>query len=80
MWGALSDERSGVQFSVVLGIAIAVFLGCQSRVTHGHYLPFIYTCLYIYICIEREKREEEFGGGSERHYIGVEVEKTISSV
>jgi hypothetical protein len=38
MWGALSDEKSGLYFSVLSGIAIAAFLRSESHSTHEHIL------------------------------------------
>jgi hypothetical protein len=40
MWGTLSDERTGLQFTVqlLLGLARAVTLGSKSRRTHDHIL------------------------------------------
>jgi hypothetical protein len=38
MWGALSDEKSALQFSVFLGIASVAFLRSESHGTHEHIL------------------------------------------
>jgi hypothetical protein len=38
MWGALSDERTGLQ--LLLALAGAVILGSESRVTHDHILLY----------------------------------------
>jgi hypothetical protein len=34
MWGALSDERTGLSFKLLLALATAVILGYESRGTH----------------------------------------------
>jgi hypothetical protein len=38
MWGALSDERTGLSFTTVSGLASAVILGSECRGTHDHNL------------------------------------------
>jgi hypothetical protein len=38
MWGALSDERTGVSFTTAAGLASAVILGSESRGTGDHIL------------------------------------------
>jgi hypothetical protein len=71
-------------FQLFLSVASAVFLGpSPAGLMSIMFLTFIYMYIYIYIYRERERereREETVGGGSERHYIGSGVEKTISLV
>jgi hypothetical protein len=38
MWGTLSDERTGLSFTIAAGFASAVILWSKSRGTHGHIL------------------------------------------
>jgi hypothetical protein len=38
MWGALSDEKLGLYFSLLPGIASAAFFGSESHGTHEHSL------------------------------------------
>jgi hypothetical protein len=38
MWGALSDERTGLCLQLLLGLASAVILGSESRGTRDHIL------------------------------------------
>jgi hypothetical protein len=38
LWGALSDERTGLSFVHVTGLASAVFLGSESLGTRDHIL------------------------------------------
>jgi hypothetical protein len=38
MWGALSDERMGLPFTIVLALASESFLGLESRGTRDHIL------------------------------------------
>jgi hypothetical protein len=38
MWGALSDERTGLSFTIAAGLASAVILGSESRGTRDHIL------------------------------------------
>jgi hypothetical protein len=38
MWGALSDGRMGLSFTIAAGLASAVILGSESRGTHDHVL------------------------------------------
>jgi hypothetical protein len=38
MWGALSDDRTGLSFTILLVLASAVILGSESRCTHDHIL------------------------------------------
>jgi hypothetical protein len=38
MWGALSDERTGLSFTIAVGLDSAVILGSESRLTHDHIL------------------------------------------
>jgi hypothetical protein len=38
LWGALSDERTGVPFTVAAGLASADILGSESCGTHDHIL------------------------------------------
>jgi hypothetical protein len=38
MWGALSDERTDLSFTIAAGLASAVILGSESRVTRDHIL------------------------------------------
>jgi hypothetical protein len=45
MWGALSDERSGLQFSVMLGISSTASLRSESHGTHEHILQLL--CLRL---------------------------------
>jgi hypothetical protein len=45
MWGALSDEKSGLYFSVFLGIVSAAFLKSESHRPHEHILLSLILCL-----------------------------------
>jgi hypothetical protein len=38
MWGALSDEATGLSFTIAAGLASAVILGSESRGTDNHIL------------------------------------------
>jgi hypothetical protein len=38
VWGALSDERTGLSFAIATGLASAVVVGSESRRTRGHIL------------------------------------------
>jgi hypothetical protein len=38
MWGAISDEKSGLKFSVLLGITSTIFVRSESHGTHEHIL------------------------------------------
>jgi hypothetical protein len=38
MWGALSDERTGLSFTIAAGPAITVILGSESHGTRDHIL------------------------------------------
>jgi hypothetical protein len=40
MWGALSDERTGLPFTSAAGLASTVVLGSESRRTRGHILLY----------------------------------------
>jgi hypothetical protein len=40
MWGALSDERTGLRLKLLLAFASPVILGSKSRGTHDHILLF----------------------------------------
>jgi hypothetical protein len=77
MWGVLSDERSGVVDGHFQRSLCRVWVPRDSRALSSFH-GYIY--IYIYIYRERERGKSNLGGGSERHYIGVEIEKTISSV
>jgi hypothetical protein len=39
MWGALSDERMDLSFTIVDGLTNAVILGSEAHGTRGHILP-----------------------------------------
>jgi hypothetical protein len=38
MWGALSDERTGLPFTIAAGLGSAVILGSEYRGTRDHIL------------------------------------------
>jgi hypothetical protein len=38
VWGALSDERTGLPFAIATGLASAAIFGSESRGTRGHIL------------------------------------------
>jgi hypothetical protein len=40
MWGALSDERTGLSFTIAAGLASAVILGSESRGSRDHILVY----------------------------------------
>jgi hypothetical protein len=69
-----------VKVTLRLTVSQSVCLGVEPN-----YLLDFYIYIYIYIDRERERerereRRESWGRGSERHYIGGGLEKTISSV
>jgi hypothetical protein len=39
MWGALSEERTGLPFTIAAGLASAVILGSKSRGIPNHMSP-----------------------------------------
>jgi hypothetical protein len=53
MWGALSDERTGLSFTVTAGLDSAVILGSESHGNHVHILlsqPQIWLVRLASIC------------------------------
>jgi hypothetical protein len=59
LWGAVSDERTGLSFVYAAGPRLVAFLGSESRGTRGHILLSQIDCLVSSQSIPKSKSKSK---------------------